>query len=55
MRKGETRDESRIVTFRIPQNLLGKLDAMAKQEGRSRGNLIRLLIEKAMHGKKGKG
>ncbi len=43
------------VSVRLPDELISKLDTRANEEHRSRGNLIRMLLEEAMsqnHGKK---
>lgn len=41
------------VTFslRLPADLASKLDALAKKQGRSRSNVIRYLLTKALEGK----
>ncbi len=41
-------DESAVISVRIPQALLEQIDSRAEQERRPRGNLIRLLLERAM-------
>jgi metal-responsive CopG/Arc/MetJ family transcriptional regulator len=42
------------ISLRLPQTLLKKLDAQAKKEQRTRGNLIRVLLEKALEKKGGR-
>ena len=39
------------ISLRLPQALLKKLDARARKEQRTRGNLIRMLLEKALENK----
>lgn len=48
--KPEDRGTSNV-SVRLPDELIERLDARAKSESRSRGNLIKLLLEKAMEGK----
>ena len=36
------------VSVRLPDELISKLDTRANEEHRSRGNLIRMLLEQAM-------
>jgi metal-responsive CopG/Arc/MetJ family transcriptional regulator len=36
------------VSIRIPQPLLKKIDAMAKEDGRSRSNMILKLLQEAI-------
>jgi metal-responsive CopG/Arc/MetJ family transcriptional regulator len=45
-----TNDELMVLSIRLPQSLLAKIDALAEQERRSRGNLVRLLLERVMSG-----
>jgi metal-responsive CopG/Arc/MetJ family transcriptional regulator len=45
-----TPDELIGLSIRLPQSLLAKIDALAEQERRSRGNLIRVLLERVMSG-----
>ena len=42
------------VSVRLPDELISRLDTRANQEHRSRGNLIRMLLEEAMRQDEGK-
>ena len=42
--------ESPLVSFRIPPWLLALLDQMAEEERRTRGSMIRLLLERQLSG-----
>lgn len=37
-----------LISLRLPKELLAKLDRLADKEHRSRANLMRLLLEKAL-------
>jgi metal-responsive CopG/Arc/MetJ family transcriptional regulator len=48
-RKQEARDpESVGVSVRLPATLLAEIDSLAVEERRTRGNLMRLLLEDAL-------
>lgn len=47
-----TEQKSAVVPVRIPQALLRKLDAIAKQEDRSRNYIIRELLKQAIEAKR---
>ena len=40
------------VSVRLPDKLIAQIDSRAKEEHRSRGNLIRMLLEETMEPKK---
>ena len=42
------KDDSVVISVRLPESLLESIDARAEQERRPRGNLIRLLLEQAV-------
>jgi len=52
-----TEQKTAVVPVRIPLDLLRKLDAIAKQEDRSRNYIIRELLKQALEDKRkgGKG
>ena len=50
-----TEQKSAVVPVRIPQELLRKLDTIAKQEDRSRNYIIRELLKQAIKRKGDKG
>ena len=47
-----TEQKSAVVPVRIPQELLRKLDTIAKQEDRSRNYVIRELLKQAIEAKR---
>jgi metal-responsive CopG/Arc/MetJ family transcriptional regulator len=51
--KKEDRGTSNV-SVRLPDELISKLDTRANEEHRSRGNLIRMLLEEAMTQNEGK-
>lgn len=42
------KDDSVVISVRLPESLLASIDARADQERRPRGNLIRLLLEQVV-------
>jgi metal-responsive CopG/Arc/MetJ family transcriptional regulator len=53
-RKQEAKDaESVGVSVRLPATLLANIDRLAVEERRTRGNLIRLLLEDALKSRAG--
>jgi metal-responsive CopG/Arc/MetJ family transcriptional regulator len=54
MAKGKE-PESQGVSVRLPSHLLKQIDSLAEQERRTRGNMIRLLLEDALNALKQRG
>jgi metal-responsive CopG/Arc/MetJ family transcriptional regulator len=54
MAKKTERDDrgTSSVSVRLPDKLIAQIDSRAKEEHRSRGNLIRMLLEETMEPKK---
>ena len=53
MAKSKPEPESVGVSVRLPSSLLVQIDRLAEQERRTRGNLIRLLLEDALKSRAG--
>jgi metal-responsive CopG/Arc/MetJ family transcriptional regulator len=48
-RKQQTKDSESVgVSVRLPATLLAEIDSLAVEERRTRGNLMRLLLEDAL-------
>ena len=52
-KKPEVKESESVgVSVRLPATLLAEIDRLAEQERRTRGNLIRLLLEDALKNRK---
>ena len=51
-KKSAKSDVNQSTSVRLPEELLTRIDEMAAADSRTRGNLIRLLLEQAMEGTK---
>lgn len=52
MKKAEKEEPLANVSVRLPAELLAQIDALAEEERRTRGNVIRLLLEDALEARK---
>jgi metal-responsive CopG/Arc/MetJ family transcriptional regulator len=48
-------DETVGISVRVPRALVEEIDRVAEDERRTRGNVVRMLLEDALAARKGKG
>jgi predicted DNA-binding protein len=51
MKKGKGKDDSVVISVRLPKELLHRLTVRAEEERRPRANLVRLFLEQSLKAK----